>query len=261
MLTTWTRRLTGSIGAFGILRLGLAIADGDEVGAVETKLLGQVLLDRIGATLGEVLVIGLAADRIGMTGNHEGRTLQAGVRKRLAEFLHRRHRALADVGRVVVEADFEIDLRLGRGEFGDFLRARRARATASCGCAACRRSWLPWLERRCRPAVRPKGRGWPISASARPGSCPPTRCRRPAPGPPSSTARRRLSQWKVHVSGSLSSSSRVTPAILAGWRFDAARLGQVQNHECDLDHVGNSWIMSWSKYGKIPRQFRPQIPS
>src|SRR5213592_4266194 len=64
-----------------ILRLGLAIADGDEIGTGETILLGQVLLDRIGATLGEVLVVGLAADRIGMTGNHEGRTLQAGVRE------------------------------------------------------------------------------------------------------------------------------------------------------------------------------------
>src|SRR5438046_1012105 len=112
-----------------IFRLGLAKADGHEIGAVETKLLGQVFLDRIGATLGEVLIIGLAADRIGMTGDHEGRTLQAGVRQRLAEFLYRRHRTLADIGRVVVESDFEIDLRLGRGEFGDLLTlAERERA-------------------------------------------------------------------------------------------------------------------------------------
>ena len=56
-----------------------------------------------------------------MAGNHEGRTLQARIGERLAEFLHRAHRALADVGRIVVEVDFEIDLRLARGKFRNFL--------------------------------------------------------------------------------------------------------------------------------------------
>ena len=61
------------------------------------------------------------ADRIGVAGNHEGLALQARLRQRLAEFLHGAHRALADVGRVVVELDFEIDLRLARGKFRNFL--------------------------------------------------------------------------------------------------------------------------------------------
>ena len=51
---------------------------------------GQKLLDRVGAALGEVLIVFFAADRIGMTGDHEGRTLQAGIGERLAEFLHGR---------------------------------------------------------------------------------------------------------------------------------------------------------------------------
>ena len=104
-----------------ILRLGLAVTDGHEVGAGDAVLLGQVLLDRVGAALGKILVIRFAADRVGMTGNHEGRTLQARIGERLAEFLHGGHRALADVGRVVVELDFEIDLRLARGKFRNLL--------------------------------------------------------------------------------------------------------------------------------------------
>ena len=56
-----------------------------------------------------------------MAGDHEGRALQARLRQRFAEFLHRLRRVLADVGRVVVEADFEIDLRLGRGDLRDLL--------------------------------------------------------------------------------------------------------------------------------------------
>jgi len=43
---------------------------------------GEATLDRIGATLGVVLVVGLAADRIGVTGDHEGRTFEAGIRQR-----------------------------------------------------------------------------------------------------------------------------------------------------------------------------------
>jgi hypothetical protein len=105
----------------GILRLGLAVAHGHKVGAGDAVFLGQIFLDRIGAAFAEVLILGLAARRIGVTGNHEGGALQAGVRERLAEFLHRIHRFLADVGRVVVEVNFEIDLRLARGDLRDFL--------------------------------------------------------------------------------------------------------------------------------------------
>ena len=77
-----------------ILRLVLAVADGDEVGAIDAILVDQVLLDRIGAALGEILILRLAADRVGVTGNHEGRRLQAGARQCLAEFLHRSRRPL-----------------------------------------------------------------------------------------------------------------------------------------------------------------------
>ena len=140
-----------------------------------------------------VLVVGLAADRVGVTGNHEGRTLQAGVRERLAEFLHRRHRVLADVGRVVVEVNFEIDLRLGRGDLGDFLAlAERERAGLPVAQRVDEAGFLG-LRGRDRPADRPKGRGSAASASAHSGSGRPKRCRRQKPGPPSSTARRRLS--------------------------------------------------------------------
>src|SRR5260221_11308761 len=59
-----------------ILRLGLAIADGDEIAASDAVFVGEVALDGIGAALGEILVVGFAADRIGMTGDHDRRTLE-----------------------------------------------------------------------------------------------------------------------------------------------------------------------------------------
>src|SRR5450759_1794563 len=112
-----------------ILRLALAIADGDEIAAIDAELLGQVPLDRIGAALGEALVEFFAADRIGVTGDHECRTFEAGIRERLAEFLHCRHRARSDRGRVVVELNLEIDFRLGGSDLRDFLAlAERERA-------------------------------------------------------------------------------------------------------------------------------------
>jgi hypothetical protein len=36
----------------------------------------------------------------------------------------------------------------------------------------------------------------------------------------------------------------VTPAILAGWRFDAAKIGQVQTDQCDSDHVQGVGVRS-----------------
>src|ERR1700677_3811247 len=54
-----------------ILWPALAVADGDEVGAGDAELFAKVALDGIGAALGEVLIIGVAADRIGVTGDHE----------------------------------------------------------------------------------------------------------------------------------------------------------------------------------------------
>src|SRR5258707_14406329 len=42
-----------------ILRPGLAVTDGHEVGAGDAVLFGQVLLDRFGAALGKILIIRL----------------------------------------------------------------------------------------------------------------------------------------------------------------------------------------------------------
>src|SRR5689334_12858193 len=57
-----------------ILQLGLAVADGDEIAAGHAVFVDQIALDRVGAAFREVLVESLAADRIGVTGDHEGRT-------------------------------------------------------------------------------------------------------------------------------------------------------------------------------------------
>jgi hypothetical protein len=54
-----------------------------------------------------------------VAGDHEGRTLEGRIGKRLAEFLDGRCGVLADRSRIVVELDFEIDPRLRRGEVGD----------------------------------------------------------------------------------------------------------------------------------------------
>src|SRR3954451_22046341 len=50
-----------------ILELGLAVADGDEVGAGDAEFVGQVALDRVGAALRELLVVRLAAGGVGVT--------------------------------------------------------------------------------------------------------------------------------------------------------------------------------------------------
>ena len=123
-----------------VLWLVLAVADGDEIGAVDAVLLDQETLDRIGAAFGEVLVVGLAADRVGVTGDDEGRALQAGVRERLAEFLRRGIEALADIGRIVVELDIEIDLRLGRRDLRDFLALAKRERSGLAVAQGCRRN-------------------------------------------------------------------------------------------------------------------------
>ena len=109
----------GAVG--GVLQLGLAITDRDEVGAVEAVILHQVLLDGVGAPFRESLIVLFGADRIGVAGDHEGRALQRRIGQCLAERLHRGHRGLGDVGRVVVELDFQIDVRLGRRELRDLI--------------------------------------------------------------------------------------------------------------------------------------------
>src|SRR6266540_1834531 len=95
-----------------ILELALAISDGDEIGAVDAIFVDEIALDRVGAALREVLVIGFAAGRVGMARDHEGRAFEIVVGERAAERLNRRQRLRADIGRVVIEVDLQIDLRL-----------------------------------------------------------------------------------------------------------------------------------------------------
>src|SRR5437879_1098482 len=68
-----------------ILELALAVSDGNEIGAGDAEFVDEIALDRVGTALGQVLVVGLAAGRIGMTRNHEGRALQISVGQRAAE--------------------------------------------------------------------------------------------------------------------------------------------------------------------------------
>src|SRR4051812_22537453 len=69
-----------------------------------------------------------------MPRDDEGRALEVVVGERTAERLNRRQRLRADVGRVVVEVDFQIDLRLvldhGRDLF-TFTVGQRARGAAA----------------------------------------------------------------------------------------------------------------------------------
>src|ERR1700712_563448 len=62
-----------------ILQLALAVSDGNEIGAGDAVFVDKIALDRVSATLGQVQVVGLAAGRIGMTRDHEGRALEIGV--------------------------------------------------------------------------------------------------------------------------------------------------------------------------------------
>ena len=79
----------------------------------------------------------IAADAVGVACHHEGRAAQLRIRQRIAQRLNGGHRFLADVGRVEVEMDFQIDLRLGRGDLGDLLalaeRQRPRLAVADAG--------------------------------------------------------------------------------------------------------------------------------
>ena len=63
----------------GVLQLGLAVSDGDKVGAGDAEFVDQVSLDRVGATLREFLVVGVATRGVGMTGDNESRTLQVRI--------------------------------------------------------------------------------------------------------------------------------------------------------------------------------------
>src|ERR1700687_1413977 len=102
-----------------VLELALAVSDGHEIGAGNAELVGQIALDRVGAPFGQILIVGLATGGVGMTRDDEGRALQIGIGQRLAEGLNRGLRFCADIGRVVIEGDFQIDIRLVLGNGGD----------------------------------------------------------------------------------------------------------------------------------------------
>src|SRR5207302_10571297 len=108
-------------GGAGTRQCGLAVAEGDEMAAGDAVVVDQIALDGVGAALGEILVEGVATDGVGVAGDHEGRSLEVRIRKRLAELLHGLRRALADLSRVEVELNLEIDVRLGGRDLRDLL--------------------------------------------------------------------------------------------------------------------------------------------
>src|SRR6202012_4436870 len=71
-----------------VFQPGLAVTDGEKFAAGDAVFLAQISLDGVGAPLGEILVEGIAANRVGVAGNHKGRAFQRRIRQRLAEFLY-----------------------------------------------------------------------------------------------------------------------------------------------------------------------------
>ena len=97
-----------------------------------------------------------------MAGDHEGRALQVGVGQRAAQRLHRGKRLGADVGRVVVEGDFEIDIRLVLGDGRDLLALgdrQRARGAAADVCDELGFRGVRRPGRLCGPTDRPRVSG------------------------------------------------------------------------------------------------------
>ena len=98
-----------------------------------------------------------------MTGQHEGAALQRRIGQRLAEIVHVRNGALSDVGRVVVELDFEIDARSGLRDRRDLLalvgRERARRPVAQRIDELVRLSLLGLIGRRSRKAARQRRLG------------------------------------------------------------------------------------------------------
>ena len=104
----------------GVLELRLAVSHGHKVGPGNAELIGQIALDRVCTPLGQVLIVSVAADRVGMACDDEGRAFQLGVGQRLPQRLNRGQGFFADIGRIVIEVDFKIDIRFVLGDGGDF---------------------------------------------------------------------------------------------------------------------------------------------
>jgi len=73
----------------GVLELRLAVSHGYKVGPGNAELIGQIALDRVCTPLGQVLIVSVAADRVGMACDDEGRAFQVGVGQRLPQRLNR----------------------------------------------------------------------------------------------------------------------------------------------------------------------------
>jgi hypothetical protein len=92
----------------GVLEPALTVTDGHEICAVDAIFLDQVALDGVGTALGEILVEGVAADAVGVTGDHKSvaKQQQLTVRK-IAELIRRPHEEMGTVvDRIRGWADF-----------------------------------------------------------------------------------------------------------------------------------------------------------
>src|ERR1700722_7548442 len=58
--------------AAGVLEFGLAVSDGHKIGPGNAELVGQVALDRVCTPLRQVLIVSVAADRVGVACDDEG---------------------------------------------------------------------------------------------------------------------------------------------------------------------------------------------
>src|SRR4029077_8794240 len=104
-----------------IFQLTLAVAHRHQAAGLDTVFLQQETLDRIGAALGQALVIGVATLAVGVPGHDEGTALQVGARERLAARRDLRRRPRPDRVGVVFEVDFKIDARPLLGDRNDLV--------------------------------------------------------------------------------------------------------------------------------------------
>src|SRR5262249_56685230 len=102
-----------------VLQLGLAVAGGHQVLGGQPELLHEVALDGFRTPFREALVVLVSALAVSVAGHQEHAVLELRTRQRLAEFGDRGLGLAADLGRVVVKVDLEIDARLFLGDRSD----------------------------------------------------------------------------------------------------------------------------------------------
>src|SRR5581483_11786324 len=89
----------------------LAVADGFEARRVDAVVEDEIILHRLGAALGERLVVESVADRVGVAGDGEAVLGEARVLERLAEIAQHD----LGVGRELVRVELEVDVEVDRG--------------------------------------------------------------------------------------------------------------------------------------------------